>query len=152
MEEHSSDMIRKVSIVAAFLDVLGLDDRWVLRAASGFFGGMVSSLTCGIHAAGVMVMGLMMGRGRLEEGLDGLFPSVLPTQELIRRLNTRLGSHSCKDLTGVDFTDLDQALAFQASDGHRHCIARVADGAEEIAKVISEKLAQGDMFRPKPTT
>jgi ubiquinone/menaquinone biosynthesis C-methylase UbiE len=137
------------SIVAAFLDVLGLDDRWVLRGSSGFFGGMLSSLTCGVHSAGVIVMGLIMGRERLEDGLDGLFPIVPLTQELIQRLNIRLGSHSCRDLTGVDFTDLNQALEFHASEGHKACIARVADGAEEIAKLISEKLAEGDVFRPK---
>jgi len=137
------------SIVATFLDVFNLDDRWVLRGASGFFGGMLSSLTCGVHAAGVMVMGLIMGRERLEDGLDGLFPLVSPTQELIQRLNARLGSHSCRDLTGVDFTDLNQAIAFHASEEHKHCITRVADGAEEIAKLISEKRAEGEVFRPK---
>ena len=137
------------SIVAAFLDVLELDDPWVTRAASGFFGGMLSSLTCGIHTAGVIVMGLIMGRDRLEDGLDGLFPIVSPTQELIQRLNTRLGSHSCLELTGVDFTDLNQAMVFHASEGHQRCIKRVADGAEEIARLISEKLAEGEVFRPK---
>jgi hypothetical protein len=110
---------------------------------------MLSSLTCGVHSAGVIVMGLIMGRERLEDGLDGLFPIVPLTQELIQRLNIRLGSHSCRDLTGVDFTDLNQALEFHASEGHKACIARVADGAEEIAKLISEKLAEGDVFRPK---
>jgi len=137
------------SIVAAFLDVFDLNDRWVLRGASGFFGGMLSSLTCGVHSAGVIVMGLIMGRERLEDGLDGLFPIVPLTQELIQRLNIRLGSHSCRDLTGVDFTDLNQAIEFRASEGHKTCIARVADGAEEIAKLISEKRAEGDVFRLK---
>jgi C_GCAxxG_C_C family probable redox protein len=137
------------SIVAAFMDVLGLEDRWVLKSTSGFIGGMMSSLTCGIHAAGVIVIGLLMGRKRLEDGLDGIFPSVLPTQELIHRLNKKLGSHSCRELTGVDFTDLDQAMAFQSSEGHQQCISRVADGAEEIAKLISEKHDAGEVFYPK---
>jgi C_GCAxxG_C_C family probable redox protein len=135
--------------VAAFLDVLDLEDRWVLKGASGFIGGMLSSLTCGVHAAGVIVIGLIMGRERLEDGMDGLFPSVLPTQELMQRLNNKLGSHSCRDLTGVDFTDLDQAIAFQSSEGHKQCINRVADGAEEIAKLISQKFAEGEVFYPK---
>jgi C_GCAxxG_C_C family probable redox protein len=139
------------SIVAAFLEVLELEDRWVLRGASGFLGGMLSSLTCGVHSAGVIVMGLIMGRERLEDGLDALYPMVLPTQELIQRLNERLGSHSCRELTGVDFTDLNQAMAFRASEDHKNCIARVADGAEEIAKLIREKSAEGEIFHLKPT-
>ena len=136
------------SIVAAFMDVLGLKDQMVLKAASGFIGGMMSSLTCGIHSAGVLAIGLIMGRERLEDGLDGLYPMVLPTQELIQRLNNRLGSHSCRELTGVDFTDLQQAVAFRSSEGHQQCIDRVAEGAEEIAKFINEKVAEGEVFCP----
>jgi C_GCAxxG_C_C family probable redox protein len=134
------------SIVAAFAEVLNLEDSLVFKASSGFLGGMMSSLTCGIHSAGIIVMGMIMGRERLEEGLDGILPMVLPTQELIRRLNERLGSHSCKELTGVDFTDLEQAMAYRASDEHQKCIARVADGTEEIAKLIKEKYLAEEIF------
>ena len=73
------------SIVAAFAEVLGLEDGGVLKAASGFWGGMVSSLTCGVHSAGVIVMGMIMERDRLDRRIDGLLPMVFPTQELIRR-------------------------------------------------------------------
>ena len=134
------------SIVAAFAQELNQEDLGVLKAASGFLGGMLSSLTCGVHSAGVIVMGMIMGRERLEEGLDGLLPMVVPTQDLIMRLNERLGSHSCKELTGVDFTDLEQAMAYRASEDHRKCIARVADGAEEIAKFIKDKHLAGEIF------
>jgi arsenite methyltransferase len=134
------------SIVAAFAEVLDLDDNNVLKAASGFLGGMVSSLTCGVHSAGVMVLGMIMGRERLDEGLDGIIPLVFPAQELIRILNGRLGSHSCLELTGMDFTDLEQAMAYSKSDGHQKCVARVADGAEEIAKLINDKYLAGEIF------
>ena len=134
------------SIVAAFAEVLDLDNKQVLKAASGFLGGMVCSLTCGVHSAGVIILGMIMGRECLDEGLDGILPLVLPTQELIRRLNERLGSHSCKELTGVDFTDLEQAMAYSNSDGHQKCIARVADWAEEIAKLMNDKYLAGEIF------
>ena len=134
------------SIVAAFVEVLGLEDDGVLKAASGFWGGMVSSLTCGVHSAGGILLGMIMGRGRLDEGLDGLLPMGLPTQELIPRVNARLGSHSCRELTGVDFTDLEQAMAYRASDGHQKCIACVTDGAEEIARLIRDKYVAGEVF------
>jgi len=116
------------SIVAAFTEVLGLEDGGCLKASSGFWGGMVSSLTCGVHSAGVILMGMIMGRDRLNEGMDGLMPMIFPTQELIKRLNDRLGSHSCKELTGVDFTDLEQAMAYRLSVHHKKCIACLADG------------------------
>ena len=134
------------SIIAAFAEVLGLEDGGVLKAASGFWGGMGCSLTCGVHSAGVILLGMIVGRRRLDEGLDGLLPIVLPTQELIKRLNERLGSHSCKELTGVNFADLDQTTAYRVSDGHQLCVLRVADGAEEIAKLIKDKHMAGDIF------
>ena len=79
------------AIVAAFMDELGIDDPMVIRAAGGMHGGMVASLTCGIVSAGMMVLGLLIGREKLEEGLDGIFPIVMPGQDLVARLEKRLG-------------------------------------------------------------
>ncbi len=134
-------------IVDAFMQELGIYDPLVVRSATAFLGGMLSSYTCGVHAAGIMVLGLLIGRENIEEGLDGIFPIAIPGQELIRRLNTRIGSHSCKELTGVDFTDLDEALAFHASKAHERCFSRVADGAEEIALFLKELDQKGELFR-----
>ena len=135
-------------IVDAFMQEWKMHDPWVTRSATAFLGGMLSSYTCGVQAAGMMVLGLLMGRENIEEGLDGIFPIAIPGQELIQRLNARIGSHSCRELTGVDFTDLNQALAFQASKEHEKCFARVADGAEEIALFIKELKQKGELFRP----
>ena len=134
-------------IVDAFMQEWGLYDPLVTRSATAFLGGMLSSYTCGVHVAGMMVLGLLIGRQNIAEGLDGVFPIAIPGQELIVRLNARIGSHSCKELTGVDFTDLDAALAFHASKEHERCYARVADGAEEIALFIKELQQKGELFR-----
>ena len=114
------------------------------------FGGMLSSLTCGIHTAGLMILGLITGREALEEGFDGLIPVVIPAQKLIKQLNHRIGSHSCLELTGVDFSNLDQALAFKASDGHVLCHQRVEEGAYEIARFLKTLEESGDLFRFRP--
>jgi C_GCAxxG_C_C family probable redox protein len=135
------------SIVAAFMDELEIDDPLVLRAAGGLHGGMVSSLTCGVVSAGMMVLGLLMGRERLEEGMDGIFPIVLPGQDLVARLKNRLGSTLCRELSGVDFTDLDQALGFISSGDNHKCFDLVADGAEEVARFLQELAEKGELFR-----
>ena len=135
-------------IVDAFMQEWGIHDPWVTRSATAFLGGMLSSYTCGVHVAGLMVLGLLIGRENIEEGLDGVFPIAMPGQELIRRLNAKIGSHSCKELTGVDFTDLNAALEFHASKAHEKCLTRVADGAEEIALFIKELNQKGELFRP----
>ena len=134
-------------ILAAFMQEFGINDPMVIRSAGAMHLGMVSSLTCGIHTAGLMILGLIMGRGKLEMGMDGLSPIFLPAQELIKRLNSRLGSHSCKELTGVDFTDLKQIKKFRYSNGQKECICRVADGAEEIGLFLKELEEKGDLFQ-----
>jgi hypothetical protein len=95
-----------------------------------------------------MVLGLLMGRYKVEHGVDGIYPIVLPAQELIARLNKTIGSHSCKELTGVDFSDWEQAARYAASERAQECIPRVADGAEEIALFLKELNERGEIFRP----
>jgi C_GCAxxG_C_C family probable redox protein len=135
------------SVLAAFMDELGFDEPLVFRAAGAMQGGMLCSLTCGVHTAGMMVLGLLMGRERLEEGLDGIFPITGPAQELIGRLNRRLGSSSCRELSGVDFTDMNQAMAFMSSGESHKCYTLVADGAEEIALFLQDMAKKGELFR-----
>ncbi len=136
-------------IVDAFMHEWGMHDPLVTRSATAFLGGMLSSYTCGIHVAGLMVLGLLIGRENIEDGLDGVFPIAIPGQELIGRLNAKIGSHSCKELTGVDFTDLNAALAFHASSEHEHCFTRVSDGTEQIGLFIKELHQKGELFRVK---
>lgn len=136
------------SIVAAFMEEFGIDDPLVLRAAGGMHGGMVSSLTCGIVSGAMMVLGLLIGREDIEEGLDGIFPIVVPGQDLVARLEQRLGTTSCAELSGVDFRDLEKAVQFMASGENARCFDHVAAGAEEIARFLQELAERGELFRP----
>ena len=136
------------AILAAFMDEFNLADPVLMRSAGAMYAGMTASLTCGVHTAGLMILGLFMGREDIAQSFDGMFPIFLPAQKLLKRLNGALGSDSCRELTGVDFTDLDQALKFQTSLEHQKCIARVADGAEVIATVLKELERNEELFRP----
>ena len=134
-------------ILSAFMEEFNINDPMVMRAAGAMFGGMVSSLTCGIHTAAMMVLGLLVGREELEQGLDGLLPIYAPAQDLIKQLNDLLGSSSCKELTGTDFTDPDQAMAFRVTGDYKTCIARVGEGAEQIARFLKQLDEKGELFR-----
>jgi hypothetical protein len=139
------------SILATFMEELGIDDPLVFRAAGAMQGGMLCSLTCGIHSAGMLILGLLIGRQKLEQGMDGLFPVVVPAQDLIARLNQRLGSSSCRELSGVDFTNIEEAMRFIATGENRRCFSLVADGAEVIATFLQEMAANGQLFRLQET-
>ena len=136
------------SILAAFMEVLHIDDPLVLRSAGAMHGGMTCSLTCGIHTSAMMILGLLLGRENIEDGVDGLMPIVGPAQELIQRLNTRLGSHSCREITEVDFTNRRQAQKYYLAGGKRRCEALVMEGAAEIANFLMELDKRGGIFRP----
>ena len=136
-------------ILAAFMEEFKIQAPLVIRSAGAMQGGMLTSLTCGVHSAAMMVLGLLMGRENLEEGYDGMIPIVMPAQELMRRLNSRLGGHSCQALSGIDFTDLNQAIAFHGSEEYEKCLSRVTDGAEETALFLMELDEKGELFRVK---
>jgi C_GCAxxG_C_C family probable redox protein len=137
------------AILAAFMEEFGVKDPMVMASAGGFHGGMMASLTCGIYTSGLMVLGLLIGRPYIEQGLDGMFPIIMPAQEMLSRVKQKIGSYSCQELTGADFSDLNQALAFMASDGYVKCRTRVADGAEEIGRFLVDLNERGQLFRPE---
>jgi len=137
------------SILVSFMEEMGIEDPLITSSAGALHGGMVSSLTCGIHTAGLLILGLFMGRYKIEQGRDGLYPIILPAQELIKQLNNRLGSHSCKELTGIDFTDLKQAFKFILSKEYEKCISRVGVGAEVIGHFLQQLDDKDELFRAK---
>jgi len=100
-----------------------------------------------VHTAGLMILGLLVGRENLESGLDGMMPIIDPAQHLVKTLNERLGGHSCLEMTGVDFTDLEAALIYKLSDDHYRCVRRVGEGAAVIAQLLQDLAAKGALFR-----
>lgn len=135
------------SILWAFMEALGIENSMLLRAGGAMQGGMMASLTCGVHTAGLMVLGVLIGRDRLESGLDGMMPIIMPAQRLVKALTVQVGGHSCLEMTGVDFTDIEAALAYKLSDRHERCVARVGEGARIIAEQLQELDAMGELFR-----
>ncbi len=123
------------SILSTFMEEFGIEAPLVIRAAGA------------MHTGALMTLGLLMGREKLEVGVDGLFPIMLPGQELVSRLHGRLGAHSCKDLIGVDFTDIEQVGEYYALKKYESCLNFVADGAEEIGLFLQEKAERGELFR-----
>ena len=135
------------SILWAFMEDLEMENRMVLRAGGAMQGGMMSSMTCGVHTAGLMILGMLVGRDRLETGLDGMMPIIMPAQHMVKTLTEDIGGHSCFEMTGVDFTDLEAAMTYKLSDDHERCVDRVGRGARIIAELLQELDSKGELFR-----
>ena len=134
------------SILWSFMEALGVENRLVLRAGGAMQGGMMSSMTCGVHTAGLMILGLLVGREKIESGLDGMMPIIMPAQRMVRTLTKGIGGHSCFDMTGVDFTDLEAAMIYKLSDDHERCVERVGNGARIIAELLQDLDRKGELF------
>lgn len=76
-------------------------------------------------------------------------PIAVPSQDLVRLLTRQIGGHSCLEMTGVHFSDLEAALAYKVPDDHEQCVARVGAGAEVIARFLQKLSTEGGMFRPR---
>ncbi|MBI4765620.1 MAG: C_GCAxxG_C_C family protein [Deltaproteobacteria bacterium] len=135
------------SIFSVFLEEFQIDDPLLIRAAGAMHVGMLTSLTCGIHSAAMMVFGLVMGRENLKSGHDGLIPIMGPGQHLVGRITDTIGGHSCLSLSGTDFSDLNQAIAFRGSKAAEKCLYRMKNGAGEIARFLQEMSQKGEIFR-----
>ncbi|MFC1876888.1 C-GCAxxG-C-C family protein [Thermodesulfobacteriota bacterium] len=152
MKKRSMTYLKKYdsctqSILWAFMEELSMENRMALRAGGAMQGGMMSSLTCGVHTAGLMILGMLVGRERLESGLDGMMPIIMPAQRLVKKLTGRIGGHSCFEMTGVDFTDLEAAMIYKLSGDHERCVDRIGDGARIIAELLQDLDRRGELFR-----
>lgn len=152
MKNRSMDYLKKYdscsqSILWTFMKAFDMENLMVLRAGGAMQGGMMSSLTCGVHSAGLMILGMLVGRERIESGLDGLMPIIMPAQQMVRTLTERIGGHSCFEMTGVDFTDLEAAMIYKLSDDHERCVDRVGDGARAIAELLQDLESKGALIR-----
>ena len=127
------------SILATFMEILGIEDEKVLMAASCLAGGATRCLTCGAITGGLMVLGLRYGRRRLEDGPEAVGPAMEPAGEFVDRFVEEYGETGCRELTGYDFRDPAQFQSFQDSEeAVNKCTERVTKSAGWIAEVISK--------------
>ena len=127
------------SILATFMEILGIEDEKVLMAASCLAGGATRCLTCGAISGGLMVLGLRYGRRRLEDGPEAIEPAMEPAGEFVDRFVEAYGTTDCCELTGYDFKDQAQFQAFMDSEeAVNKCTERVTKAAGWVAEVISK--------------
>ena len=90
----------------ALQEALGLEDALALKAASSLCGGVaLSGNTCGALSAGVMVMGMKLGRGDLKEGFASVMKAMLPANKLVKWFQAEYGTTVCHDISGMEVNE-----------------------------------------------
>ena len=90
---------------------------------------------------GLAIIGLRFSRGREEEKED---PRMWPyTQELLKRFREEIvknhGGILCREITGVDWTDREQAKKFYKSEKAMECGRIVGETAKLIGELLERE-------------
>ena len=132
------------SVVAAFADLYGVDEKTALRFGAGFGGGVGRlRMMCGAVSGIVMLVGLDCGQteGSDREGKSACYKVV---QELLARREQQNGSLICADIRGLKGHDKAHCT-YDASPRTaeyyktRPCAAKVESAARIFADYLKEK-------------
>ena len=135
MELHGSCTQAILKSVSADL---GLDHEVAMKVAGGFHAGMLVGGTCGVYTAGILLLGLLMGRRDPALGREALEPIVWPAQLLHENLTRALGAETCADLRDGMVPGDPLVPEEQACRLSLRCAGLVALGAEAIAGTLQE--------------
>ena len=132
------------SVVTAFADLYGLDDRMAKRIAAGFGGGVGRMrMMCGAVSGIVMLVGLDCGQteGSDREGKSACYKVV---QELLAQSKEDNGSLICAEILGLKGVEKAQS-SYVASPRTaeyyktRPCAAKVESAARIFANYLRKK-------------
>ena len=132
------------SVVAAFADLYGVDEKTALRFGAGFGGGVGRlRMMCGAVSGIVMLVGLDCGQTEVSdrEGKSACYKVV---QELLARSEQQNGSLICAEILGLKGHDKANCT-YEASPRTaeyyktRPCAAKVESAARIFADYLKEK-------------
>ena len=132
------------SVVAAFADLYGVDEKTALRFGAGFGGGVGRlRMMCGAVSGIVMLVGLDCGQteGSDREGKSACYKVV---QELLAKSEQQNGSLICAEILGLKGHDKSRCT-YEASPRTaeyyktRPCAAKVESAARIFADYLKEK-------------
>ena len=133
------------SVVAAFADLYGVDEKTALRFGAGFGGGVGRlRMMCGAVSGIVMLVGLDCGQteGSDREGKSACYKVV---QELLAKSEQQNGSLICAEILGLKGHDKAHCT-YEASPRTaeyyktRPCAAKVESAARIFAEYLKKKL------------
>jgi C_GCAxxG_C_C family probable redox protein len=120
---------------------IGIEVGAIPQIAFGFAGGIgITGSVCGAVAGAVMALGLQLGRGGTMEEMLRRWEFV---REFRRRFEAEMGTISCRELTGVELTEVELTLEgigqFMGSDMPQGaCIPAVGTAYRLVVDLLKE--------------
>ena len=136
------------SVVAAFADMYGLDEKLALKIAAGFGGGVGRMrMMCGAVSGIVMLLGLEEGQtdGADREGKSHCYKIV---QQLLEESKQQNGSIICAEILGLNGQEkaVNSYVASERTAEYyksRPCVAKVESAARIFAEYLEKKQSEG---------
>lgn len=129
------------SVLCAYAELLGLEEKTAAMLASGFGGG-VSRLRelCGAFSAGVMILGMTEGYDAPEER-EGKIALYKRVQELANRFRAEAGSLICRELLELPAETCDAVPSLRTDTYYdtRPCPALCRLGARAVGEMVLKK-------------
>ena len=127
-------------VLQAIQDHLKVGDEATFRSASALAGGVaLMGDSCGALVAGMMTLGLVFGRQKIED-FPQLASSFVPARTLYARFREEFGSCLCRDVMTTQlgrFYDLaTEYQQFQEAGGYERCSRVAAKTARMAAELI----------------
>jgi len=126
------------SVLLAVAQGLGVRSPLIPRMATGFCSGLSRSCgPCGAFSAGVMALGMALGR---DSGRDDLDETYGPVQEYREFFMERFGALDCRTLTGQDIGSPEGLLAYrEAGLKTTICAPMLEEAAAQVIRILQEQ-------------
>lgn len=122
------------SVLLAMATYWDIHDPLIPRIATPFRGGLCTTQqVCGAVTGGLMAIGIRLGR---DSGAEDGKACVAKGKEFMNWVKAELGSLSCREFTGLDFSDEEQHKLFQQQRRGEVCVPLVAQCCKWLAENV----------------
>ncbi len=128
------------SVLQTLQELLGVPDRGVLKAATGFGGGIGNQGSlCGALAGGVMALGLLYGRTESSQVAEKERTYLLCARWHDRFVEA-MGNSNCREILGIDLRDTAARQKYWSNAQNRErCASRTAGTAARLLVALVEE-------------
>jgi C_GCAxxG_C_C family probable redox protein len=135
--EQERPLLCAESVLSAVAQGLGVRSPLIPRLATGFCSGVSRTCgLCGAFSAGIMGLGLALGR---DSGRDDLDDTYVPAQEFREYFLERFGALECRALTGHDLGSPEGLAAYRAAGlKAKLCAPMLEHAAAQVIRILQE--------------